>query len=257
MPGVPPRMRHLAGADTRVQDVGEALAEGTQVLADHGQVVLTGDEGTFLTGKTDVARRERDVRDARRLGLEDCLCEADPDVGIADDEVDPPLDEEPDVVLGDGRIEVRSVEVGFGGDDGPDLLVGERLEDRLHVAHRTPDVHRVAAAVGVAHHDLATGAGVALLAAPTLHRLVDRGLIEVLIGPRDGGQDDVPARLVRRLHRAEGLVDQCRVGIGALPELRQTAGPRAPSVGAVGGVSSGSSRHRRRHMPLRPTPARR
>ncbi len=59
-----------------------------------------------------------------------------------------------DVVGVHGRIRV---EVGLGGDDGPDLGVGERLEDGLHVAHRTPDVHGVSAAVGVAHHQLAAG----------------------------------------------------------------------------------------------------
>jgi hypothetical protein len=117
----------------------------------------------------------------------------------------------------DGGIRV---EVGLGGDDGPDVGVAECLEDGLHVAHRTPHVDRVSAAVGVPHHDGATGSGVALLVVEALHRLVDGGLIDVLRGPRDRGQDDVPARLVRRFDRAQGLLDQRRVGIGALPELR-------------------------------------
>ena len=71
----------------------------------------------------------------------------------------PSLDQEPDVVGVDGRI---GVEIGLGRDDGPDLVVGQCLEDRLHVAHRTPDVHRVSATVGVAHDELATGPRVTL-----------------------------------------------------------------------------------------------
>ena len=65
--GVPPRIAHLTRLDAVVQDLREALAERAEVLADHGQVVLTGGEGAFRAGKTDVARRERDVRDPRRL----------------------------------------------------------------------------------------------------------------------------------------------------------------------------------------------
>src|SRR4029453_13425994 len=110
------------------------------------------------------------------------------------------------------------------GEDSPDLRVGECLQDRLHVAHRTPDVHRVPAAVGVAHHHVATGAGVTLLAAPTLHPLVYGGLVGILLGPRDGGQDDFPARLIRRFHGAEGLLHERGVRVGTLPELREGPG---------------------------------
>ena len=139
----------------------------------------------------------------------------------------------------------------------PDLRVGERLEDGLHVAHRTPDVHRVSAAVGVAHHEVAAGAGVTLLVAPALHRLVDGGLIEILVRPRDGRQDDVPARLVRRLHRAQGLRDQCRVRIGALPVLRQRLRwlPVARRGGAGASPVSGRLARRRRCCMRPPTSA--
>ena len=54
------------------------------------------------------------------------------------------------------------VEIGLRWRRWSRSRVGERLEDGLHVAHRTPDVDRVAAAVGVAHDEVATGPGVAL-----------------------------------------------------------------------------------------------
>ena len=65
------------------------------------------------------------------------------------------LDQEPHVVRVNFRI---LVEVGRGRDDLADLGVGQRLEDGLHVAHRTPHVHRVAATVGVAHDEVPAAA---------------------------------------------------------------------------------------------------
>ena len=100
------------------------------------------------------------------------------------------------------------VEVGGGRDDRADLGVRQRLEDGLHVTHRTPDVHRVAATVGVAHDQFPTRAGVARLVAPALQGLVDGGLVEVLVGPGDRREHDVPTLRRRRLDRAEGLLDE-------------------------------------------------
>ena len=100
----PAEHRNLARPDALVQDFGEAVAESTQVLTDHGQVVLTGDERSVLIGKTDPAGRERDIGDARRVGFLDRVGEGDPHVRVADDEVDPSLDQEPDVIRVDGGI---------------------------------------------------------------------------------------------------------------------------------------------------------
>jgi hypothetical protein len=74
-------------------------------------------------------------------------------------------------------------------------------------------------------------------------------LIEVLIGPGDGREDDVPARLIRRFDGPEGLVDQGLVGIRALAELRQRprgtrgAGLRGPCGRPVLVVVASAARH--------------
>ena len=241
----------LAAADARVEHVGEALAERAQVLADHRRVVLTGDEGTFLAGQSDVARREGQVRDPGGLRFGDRAGEGDPGVGIPDDEVGAALDQEPDVV---GRHFRIRVEVGGGRDDLADLGVRQRLQDGLHVAHRTPDVHRVAATVGVAHDEVATRSGVARLGAPALHRLVDRGLVEVLVGPGDGGEDDVPTVVGRGLDRAEGLGDERRirrarvlavVGQGAAGGARPLRSASRPGCRAGGHGSRDGQRQQR------------
>ena len=200
--------RHLAGADAGVENVGEALAKRAEILADHRRVVLAGNERALLAGQSDVARRERQVRDARGLRFGDGAGEGDADVGIPDDEVDAALDQEPHVVGVNLRI---LVEVGGGRDDRADLGVRERLEDGLHVTHRTPDVHRAAATVGVTHDQLTTATGVTRLIAPTLQCLVDGRLVEVLIGTGDRREHDVPALRRRRLDRAEGLLDERRI----------------------------------------------
>ena len=174
----------LAAADPCVEHVREAVAERTQVLADHGGVVLAGNERALLAGQADVAGREGQVRDPGSLRFGDSSGEGDTHVGIPDDEVGAALDQEPHAVRMNFRI---LVEVGCRRDDLADLRVGQRLEDRLHVAHRAPDVHGVATAVGVAHDELAAAAGVARLCTPTLQRLVDRGLVGILVGAGDRG----------------------------------------------------------------------
>ena len=102
-------------------------------------------------------------------------------VGIADDEVNSALDQEPDVVGMDSRIWVG---ICLGRDDGPDLRVGEGLEDGLHVAHRTPDVP-VPAAIGITHHHFAAGPGVTLPLLQHSIALSICGLIGILVGPGD------------------------------------------------------------------------
>ncbi len=188
-----------------------------------------------MTRQADIARREREVGNACGLGLGHGSGEGDSDVGISDDEVHPGLHQEPHLIRMDLRIEV---EVGGRRHDASDLRIGERLEDGLHVTHTAPDVDRVTTTVGITHHHLAAGAGVALCVAPTFHRLVDHLLIEVLVGPGDGSEDDVPAVFVGRIHWPEGLFDERRIGRGGiLSELgeRSTRNRRGRSGGGRGG----------------------
>ena len=155
---------------------------------------MPGTSAPSWSGRPDPSRRIRRVRDTGVLGFQDGVGDVRALVGIADDEVDASLDQEPDVAGSDRRVRVP---LGVTEHHLADLRVRERLEDGLHPRHLTPDVQP--AAVGVPHDDVAAGAGVALRRGPALHRLVDRGLVEILGSPRHGRQDDVPAGFIRRL----------------------------------------------------------
>ena len=136
-----------------------------------------------------------------------------------------------------------------------DLRVRERLEDGLHAGHLTPHVE--SAAVGVAHDELAAAAGVALRRAPALHRLVDRGLVEVLVRAGDRGQDDV-GHLRRPVPSpSRPTPDRRRCSRRTPPTDRSPVAPVAAGRAAAGGRRSVPRRLRHRcHTPLPPAPTR-
>ncbi len=99
--------------------------------------------------------------------------------------------------------------------DGPDLRVGQRLEDGLHVRDLAPHVQ--AATVGHPHDELATATGVAFDVVPAFERLLDRRLVEFLFGPCDRGEDEVGDVV----DGSECPLDERRIGVRALAVLRQ------------------------------------
>ena len=195
---------------------GETVAQGAQVLADHGEVVLARDQRTFLLRQPDPTGRIRGIRDAGVLGFQDRVGDVRALVRVADDEVHTGLDQELDVARGDRGVRAP---LGVPEHHLADLRVRERLEDGLHAGHLAPHVE--SAAVGVAHREVAPTARVTLRGAPAFHRLVERGLVEILVRPGDRGEDDV-GHIRDRTHR---LIDERLVGVGALPVLRERTAP--------------------------------
>ena len=173
VPGEAAEERDVTRLDLRVHHLRVGLAELAGVLADDGEVVLArpGHEAPGVG-------RDRNAGVGRLLHHRQHRVT---EVRIGDDQVD---------LLGDRRLEVGDalvqVRVGALVDDLPDLRIGERLEDELHLRHLAEDV--LAELLDVGDRELAAGAGAAAVVLPALERQV---VVDLSVGTAEPGERDV------------------------------------------------------------------
>ena len=181
----------------------------------------------------------RGVRDAGVLGLQDGVGDVRALVGITDDEVDARSGS------GTGCRRRRPPGPGSTGRQRNIILPISGYVSACRMAsirrHLTPDVQSPAA-VGVAHDDVAAGAGVTLGRGSSTPSPCRSWPGRDPRSPRHGRQDDVPAGVIRRGHVTQRLLDQCRIRVGAFTELRKrTRAPGGRGRAAAGGPSRGSA----------------
>ena len=172
-PGKPPRNAMSPELNLGVHHLRVRLAQLAGVLADDGEVVLArpGHEAPGIG-------RDRNAGVGRFLHHRQHRVT---EVRIGDDQVDLLRDRRLEV--GDALVQVR---VGALVDDLPDLRIGERLEDELHLRHLAEDV--LTELLDVGDGELAAGARAAAVVLPALERQV---VVDLSLGAAEPGERDV------------------------------------------------------------------